>query len=67
MLGWVLQPDWGEYFLLSEGVEQSGEESFFAFHLCSAVTALTAPQPRIEQVPEGITEHVEGIDGNRQE
>ena len=39
----VLQPDWGENFLLSEGVEQSGEQAAFALHLCSAVTALTAP------------------------
>ena len=66
MLGWGLQPDWGENFLLSEGVEQSGEEASFAFLLCGAVTALTAPQPRIEQVPEGISEHVEGVDDQRQ-
>ena len=37
MLGWVLQPDWGENFLLSEGVEQSGEESSFAFHPCAVI------------------------------
>ena len=66
MLGWVLQPGWGENFLLSEGVEQSGEEASFAFHLCGAVTALTTPQSRIEQVPEGISEHVEGVDDKRQ-
>ena len=36
----VLQPDWGENFLLSEGVEQPGEQAAFAFLLCGAVTAL---------------------------
>jgi len=66
VLGWVLQPDWGENFLLSEGVEQSGEQAAFALHLCSAVTALTAPQSGIEQVPEGISKHVEGVDDKRQ-
>ena len=66
MLGWVLQSGWGENFFLSEGVDQSGQESSFAFHHRSAVTALTAPQPRVEQIPEGISEHVEGVDGNRQ-
>ena len=66
MLGWVLQPDWGENFFLSEGVEQSGEEASFAFHHRSAVTALAAPQSWVEQIPEGIAEHVEGVDGNRQ-
>ena len=53
--------------LLSEGVDQSGEESFFAFHHRSAVAALTTAQSGIEQVPEGISEHVEGVDDNRQE
>ena len=67
MLGWRLRFDWGENFLLSEGVEQSGEESSFAFHLRGAVTALSAPEPGIEQIPEGIAEHVEGVDDNRQE
>ena len=66
MLGWVLQPDWGEYFLLSEGVEQSGEQASFAFHFRSAVTAASTPQSGVEQIPEGIAEHVEGVDGNRQ-
>ena len=37
MLGWFLQPDWGGNFLLSEGVEQSGEESSFAFHPCAVI------------------------------
>jgi len=31
--------------LLSEGVEQSGEQASFAFHFRSAVTALSAPEP----------------------
>ena len=44
--------------------DQSGQESSFAF--CGAIAALTAPQPRIEQVLEGISEHVEGVDDNRQ-
>ena len=33
----VLRPDWGENFFLSEGVEQSGQESFFAFHPCAVI------------------------------
>ena len=66
MLGWVLQPDWGENFLLSEGVEQSGEQASFAFHHRSAVTARSATKSGIEQVPEGISEHVEGVDDQRQ-
>ena len=37
MLGWVLQPDWGENFFLSEGVEQSCEKSSFAFHPCAVI------------------------------
>jgi len=53
--------------LLSEGVEQPGEESSFAFHLRGAVTALPAPEPWVEQVPEGISEHVETVDDQRQE
>ena len=36
----VLQPDWGGNFLLSEGVEQSGEESSFAFHIHGAVIGI---------------------------
>ena len=32
----------GRVLLLSEGVEQSGEEASFAFHHRSAVTALSA-------------------------
>ena len=49
-----------------ERVDQSGQEASFSFPLCGAITALTAPQPRIEQVPHGIAEHVEGVDDNRQ-
>ena len=52
--------------MLSEGVEQSGEQASFAFHLCSAVTALSTPQSGIEQVPEGVAKHVEGVDDQRQ-
>ena len=33
---------------------------------CGAVTALATAQSRIEQVSEGISEHVEGVDDNRQ-
>ena len=50
-----------------ERIEQSGQEASFAFHLRGAVTALIAPQPGIEQVPEGISEHVEGVDDQREE
>ena len=50
--------------LLFEGVEQSGEEAAFAFP--GAVATLTAAQSGVEQVPEGVTEHVEGVDDNRQ-
>ena len=46
-------------------VDQSGQEPSSAFPR-SAVTALTAPQPRIEQIPHGVTEHVEGVDDNGQ-
>ena len=49
-----------------ERVDQSGEESSFAFPLRGAVTALTAPQSGIEQVPHGIAEHVDAVDHNRQ-
>ena len=66
MLGWVLQPDWGENFLLSEGVEQSGEEASFAFHHRSAVTALSTPQPEIEQIAQGVAKHIHRIDHDTQ-
>ena len=33
----VLRFDWGENFLLSEGVEQSGEQASFAFHPCTVI------------------------------
>ena len=49
-----------------ERVDQPGQESSFVFP-CGAVTALSAPQSGIEQVPEGTTKHVEGVDDNRQE
>ncbi len=49
-----------------ERVDQSGEEASFAF-LCGAVTALSATQPGVEQVSHRVTEHVEGVDDNRQE
>ena len=48
-----------------ERVDQLGQEALFAF-LCGAVTALSAPEPGIEQIPHGIAEHVEGVDDNRQ-
>ncbi len=49
-----------------ERIDQSGQEASFAFPR-GAVTTLTSAQPGVKQVPEGVTEHVEGIDGNRQE
>ena len=52
--------------LLRERIDQSGEESSFAFHLRSAVTALTSPQPGVEQVPEGVAEHIETENDQRQ-
>ena len=66
MVGWVLQPDWGENFLLSEGVEQSGEQALFAFLLCGAVTALSTTKSGIEQIPHHISEHVETENDQRQ-
>ena len=36
------------------------------FHLCGAITSLTALQPGIQQVSHRIAEHVEGVDDNRQ-
>jgi len=36
----VLQPGWGENFLLSEGVEQSGEQASFAFHIHGVVIGI---------------------------
>ena len=52
--------------LLFEGIDQPGEKTSFAFHHRGAVTALSAPEPGIEQIPHGIAEHVEGVDDNRQ-
>ena len=49
-----------------ERIEQPGQEATFAFHLCSAVTSLTAPQPGVEQIPHGIAEQVEAIDSHGQ-
>ena len=51
---------------LPNGVDQPGEEASFAF-LCGAVAALTALKSGVEQVPEDVAEHVEGVDDNRQE
>ena len=45
--------------------EEPGQESPFAFP-CDTVTALTTPQPGVEQVPHGVAEHVEGVDDKRQ-
>ena len=41
-----------------KGVDQSGQDASFAFHHRGAVTALTAPEPGIEQVSYCIAEHV---------
>ena len=49
-----------------ERIDQPGQESPFAFP-CDTITALTAPQPGVEQVPHRIAEHVEGVDDQRQE
>ena len=49
-----------------ERVDQSCEKASFSFPLCSAVTALSTPEPGIEQIPEGISKHVEGVDDNCQ-
>ncbi len=46
--------------------EEPGQEASFAFDLRGAVTALTAPQPGVEQIPQRITEHVETIDDDCQ-
>ena len=46
--------------------EQPGQQASFAFPRRSAVIALSAPQPRIEQIPHGIAEHVESVNDNRQ-
>ena len=48
-----------------ERVDQSGEESSFAFP-CDAVTALTTPHPGIQQVPHRVAEHVQTVNGNSQ-
>ena len=49
-----------------ERVDQSGEESSFAFPRRSTITSLPAPHPGIEQIPHGVAEHVESVDDNRQ-
>ena len=49
-----------------ERIEQSGEESSFAFHLRGAITALPASQSGIKQVSHRVAEHVEGVDEIRQ-
>ena len=49
-----------------ERIDQSGQEASFAFPR-GAVTTLTSAQSGIEQVFHRVTEHVEGIDGNREE
>ena len=40
-----------------EREEQSSQEASFAFH-SSAKTALSTPEPGVEQFPHGVTEHV---------
>ena len=52
--------------LTIERGEDPGEETSFAFSR-GAVTALSTAQSGIEQVPEGISEHVEGVDDQREE
>ena len=51
--------------LLIERVDQSGEESFFAFPR-GAITALTAPLFWVEQVSEGISKHAYSVDDKAQ-
>ena len=48
-----------------ERIDQPGQEATFAF-LCGAITALTAPQPGVEQIPHGIAEQVEAVDSHGQ-
>ncbi len=45
-----------------ERVDQPGLEASFAFPLRGAATALTTPQPGIEQAPHRVAKHVEGVD-----
>ena len=46
----------GRGFLLRERDDQSGQETSFAFPHRGTVTALPAPQPGVEQIPEGVQE-----------
>ena len=50
--------------LLVERVDQSGQEALFAFP--GTISSLTAPQPGVEQVPEGVAEHIETENDQRQ-
>ncbi len=45
--------------------EYPDQEASFAFPY-RAITALTAPQPGVEQVSQGVAENVEGVNDNRQ-
>ena len=47
-----------------ERIDQSGQEASIAFP--GAITALTAPQSWVEQIPHGIAEHVEAENDHRQ-
>ena len=49
-----------------ERVDQSGQEASIAFPLCGAVATLTAPQAGVEQIPHGVSEHVEAENDDRQ-
>ena len=51
---------------MMERVDQSSQKAPFAFDLRSTVTALTASQPRVEQIPHGVAEHVETENDHRQ-
>ena len=51
--------------LTVERGEYPGQETSFAFPY-RAITALTSPQPGVEQVSQGVAENVEGVNDNRQ-
>ncbi len=49
-----------------ERIDQSGQQAFFAFLLCGAITSLSTPQPGVEQIPHGVAEQVEAVDRHGQ-
>ena len=49
-----------------ERVDQPGQDASFAFHFRGTITALTTPHPGVEQVPDGIAEHIDSINHRHQ-